>query len=290
MLFVWFLIIEILLRLLLPVPFFNTKEVLQAFYPAYKEVKTRKIVKDDETFDILILGGSVVAAYYPIEKLLQEQLQLKTSKPIRIHNVAEPAHTSLDSYYKYKKLLDKSFDLVLFYHGINETRANNCPDSIFKKDYTHYSWYRALRQIDRQKEIRWTILPYTLHYAWIYLQEFIGSPELIHFKDNRKDWMKYGNSIKTEAAFRENIEKILSIAKRKNEKVILMSFAYYIPDDYSKEKFVNKALDYTRHNRAIEIWGKPEYVEKGILVHNTVIKSLAELHKEVIFFRSGSFN
>ena len=282
-LLVWAVIIEVLLRLILPVPFFDTTQVIRCLYPEYKTVKKRIIPKDDDNFDVLILGGSVVASYYPIEGLLKERLQKETTRPIKIHNVAEPAHTSLDSYIKYKSLTEKSFDLVLFYHAINETRVNNCPEEIFKEDYSHYSWYRALHQIDRHKELKWTILPYTIHYISIYIKEWIGSPDLIHFKSIREEWMDYGANVKTKVSFQNNIEGILDIAKAKQEKVVLMGFSYYIADGYTKEKFINKELDYTVHNRAIEIWGKPDLVEKGILAHNEVSKSMAQQNEGVYF-------
>jgi len=283
--FVWIFFLEIMLRLFLPVPIFNTTKtaVLQAFYPEFKQIKKRKITKDDGYFDILMLGGSVLYKEYPIDRLIHERLSYRTKKLFRVHNAAEHAHTSLDSYYKYKNLIDKDFDLVLLYHGINETRANNCPASIFKNDYSHYSWYRAINQLDNHKEIGFTVIPYTLHFLWIYSQEFFGSSKVIPFKKTKKKWMDYGNEIKTSVPFRNNIIKILDIAHEKNEKVILMTFSNYIPKSYTEENFSNKTLDYTIHQHAIKVWGKPEFVEKGIKVHNSIVKDIAGHYDHVIF-------
>lgn len=282
-LFVWVVFIELALRLILPVPFFDTSNVLQVFYPKYKEVKEREITKDNDVYDVLILGGSVVAYYYPIASQLEAQLQKKSSQPVKIHNAAYPAHTTMDSYLKYKNLMEKNFDLVIYYHGINDTRANNCPEEVFKNDYTHYSWYRALHQIENHKELKYTIIPYTLHYTWIYIKEFFRSPDLIHFKDIREEWMDYGENVKTSVSFKDNLTKVIDLANAKNEQVILMSFAYHIAEGYTKEKFLNKELEYTQHKRAIEIWGKPALVEKGIQVHNNIIKEIAEKESHVSY-------
>ena len=61
--------------------------------------------------------------------------------------MSQGAHTTLDSYLKHKALHNKTFDVVVIYHGINEVRANNSPPEIFKPDYSHYAWYE-LRYLD----------------------------------------------------------------------------------------------------------------------------------------------
>ncbi len=63
-----------------------------------------------------------------------------------------------------------------------------------------------------------------------------------------------------------------------------MTFAYYIPSDYSEEKFKRKELDYGRHLSPIAIWGTPANVAAGIDAHNNVVRNLASNRKGVIFF------
>jgi hypothetical protein len=82
----------------------------------------------------------ITSKFYAIERLLDEKLNYRASRTACIHNASHPAHTSLDSLYKYRELQDKSFDLVIIYHGINKTRANNCPPHVFQADYSHYAW------------------------------------------------------------------------------------------------------------------------------------------------------
>ena len=88
--------------------------------------------------------------------------------------------------------------------------------------------------------------------------------------------LEYGSKIKTGESFRENIQEILEIAGRKGDPVVLMSFAVYIPGNYTLEKFKNKQLDYQKHLFAIELWGTPENVKKGITTNNEIIRKLSE--------------
>jgi hypothetical protein len=106
------------------------------FYPLLKVVHDAKITADDGYYDILFLGGSVLfdaGEWAKTKNFFQEKLKTNTKLPIRIHNVARPSHSSLDSLFKYRFLADKHFDQVVVYDSINEVRANNCPPEMFKK-------------------------------------------------------------------------------------------------------------------------------------------------------------
>src|SRR5437899_75129 len=89
--------------------------------------------------------------------------------------------------------------------------------------------------------------------------------------------------IKTIGPFRNNIERIIQIAQKKHEVVLLASFSCYIPDGYSEEKFRSRALDYTMYGLPVETWGKPACVAKGIDAHNAVIKEFARRYDNVMF-------
>jgi hypothetical protein len=70
-----------------------------------------------------------------------------------------------------------------------------------------------------------------------------------------------------------------------------MTFAYYVPDDYSGEIFKNKTEKRGEKEEfvplelnglfvcPIELWGKPDYVENGIEVHNNMLKSIVSENK-----------
>ena len=119
------------------------------YYPEMRRLDAAEITKSDDFYDILFLGGSVLDGSLAEIRTLLESENAVTGLQFRVHSVASSAHSSLDSQYKYKHLADdQRFDLVVFYHGINEVRANNIPTGNFREDYTHYSWYGQVRFVD----------------------------------------------------------------------------------------------------------------------------------------------
>ncbi|MCK5606632.1 tetratricopeptide repeat protein, partial [Candidatus Pacearchaeota archaeon] len=251
------------------------KEIHLAFYPELKYVDALSIRRDDEYYDILLLGGSALhEAFGSIERLLGIRLELEKNKKVRLHNMAFRAHSTLDSYYKYRHLSDKRFDLVIVYHGINEVRANNCPPSLFREDYSHYSWYRAINSYEKASDSKLLIFPYTLTLTWIRGLDWLGLRRYVSTAKPNPSWIDYAGTIRTKEPFERNLARILELAEAKCEPVVLMSFSYYIPEEYP---------DVADWWMPIELWGKPEYVAKGIAVHNTVIEELARSHTHVMF-------
>jgi CDP-glycerol glycerophosphotransferase (TagB/SpsB family) len=62
-----------------------------------------------------------------------------------------------------------------------------------------------------------------------------------------------------------------------------MTFAYYVAWDYSPALFASKELDYTLHDKPIELWGTPGNVVAAITAHNAVIRELAASRDGVTF-------
>jgi len=285
------LIIEITSRTFLAisadVPFFKPGEIVYTFYPELREIQQQELYEEDGVFDILLLGGSALHPEWGhIERILRERLSQRTPKKFRIHNVSQPAHTSRDSYVKYKQLSDKHFDVVVFYHAINEVRANNCPPAVFKPDYSHYSWYRLTNFIDKHQELQFIAFPYVFNLGWLTLQEHIGILQLLPTHRLKEEWIQYGSEIKTAQSFENNLTKIIEIARRKKEAFVLLSYAFYVPNNYTRTKFVNGDLDYSECDHyfsAIETWGKPQHVVKGIIAHDNIIKEIARKYSEVDF-------
>ncbi len=261
-------------------------EAMYLFYPALKTVQTTKITKDDGYYDILFLGGSVLYDAGTWERavaLLQEKLKSKTTLPIRIHNVARPSHSSRDSLFKYRFLKDKSFDLIILYDSINEVRANNCPPQMYKNDYSHYSWYAKLNFFEHYHFFKIFTLPYTIYSLSIDIKERLGWIPFVPTDIPKDEWVQYGNKIKSATAFEQNLDKILNVAQQRHERVLMASFAFHVPRDYTYFKFKTKQLDYAAHSFYIEIWGKPENVIAGIITHNAMMAKLAAKHPEIIF-------
>ena len=62
-----------------------------------------------------------------------------------------------------------------------------------------------------------------------------------------------------------------------------MTFALYVPDDYSEEAFEAGRLDYGGHVTPLEHWGIAENVVAGVRAHNQVVRSLAEASGAAFF-------
>src|SRR6185503_11433176 len=83
--------------------------------------------------------------------------------------------------------------------------------------------------------------------------------------------------------FAANVREIVTTAKSKGERVVLMSFAHYIPENYTIEAFREKRLDYTAHLCPVELWGRPANVTATLAEHNAVIREIVAEHPDVIY-------
>jgi hypothetical protein len=258
---------------------FLSPNLLYAFYPELESAQSAADDAPENAIDILLLGGSVFHEdFSTVPSVLQRRLEAETGRPVRIRNLARAAHTSRDSYLKYELLKDRKFDLVLFYHGINEARANNSPPAVFRDDYSHYSWYENIQRLRSHRESRYLVLPYTLAYLWSAVSERIGFTKHVPIQEPRPDWLVYGRQVKTERSFRMNLERILERAKERDEPVLLMTFATHVPPDYTHGRFIRKELDYGWHSLPIELWGVPAQVQDAVRRHNAVVEQLAGEH------------
>lgn len=247
--------------------------VIEKYYPGIDKATSEQIEDNNETIDILFLGGSVLHTDWgTIEHELEQQLSSTYSCHINIHNLAIPAHTSLDSRIKYNLLAHQQYDIVLLYHGINEVRFNNCPDDVFSDDYSHIEFYNQLNSITSPLS-KVSILPYTYNLLKMRIRQKLGGKMLSQHAPN-EEWLEYGSDIKTANSFYSNYKFIVEMAKKNNTAVVIPTFAYYIPEEYSFSKFRNKQLAYNLHKNSIEIWGNKDNVEKGIVTHNKAIHKL----------------
>lgn len=264
-------------------PFFSPN--VYFYYPELGPVQEAD-TRHDKGLDVLLLGGSVLHEDWgTIPQALGEKLTLTVRREVRVHNLAKPGHTSLDSLYKYRRLEGKSFDLVLFYHGINELRLNNCPGRVFRPDYGHASWYRVINRFEGQGRRPDLALLYALTYRFVRLHEKVIAPEA-YVPRERPDpkAMRFGGEIKTAPSFRINLERILTLAKKRGEPVVLMTFCYHLPQDYSLERFRAGNLDYCLHRCPVEIWGMPKHIQKGLDAHNQVIREARDRFGEAVVF------
>lgn len=242
---------------------------------------------------ILILGGSVL--YNEIIPIELNGISYETSfcalselnsSNLEVINLAQPGHNTMDSWYKYEYLKNQMFDYVFLYHGINDTRANNWPADKFDKNYRHIEFYDDLYVVQRHPELPFITAFFT--FDWFlhtvakknknYLPKELftgllsGSPE---------DFLLFGSQIKTESTFERNVKNVISLSEQKTEMLVISTYAYYAPDNYSYEAFKAQELDYDQQIFPTELYGLPENVVKGLMAHNAVINELATLYPAI---------
>jgi len=235
---------------------FTSKEMI---YPALYNVKKKY---NNINTNVLLLGGSVL---YNNASLLNG---LGRDKNIKFYNLAHPAHTSLDSLYKYRDLIKQEykFDFVIFYHGINEVRTNNIQKEYFKEDYSHYYYYKLVNTVfkDENPVLKFFLsstLVYNSYHLFCKIYGITGlkKNEFVPFDIPVPELTKFGNEIKSENSFRKNLLKIDLLAYSEKSILIVPFFAFH---PFSPDQSMTK------------IWGEPKNVIKGIKRHNRVISDI----------------
>ncbi len=261
------------------VPFFRPSHVIYRFYPHLRDtgVQEADVRPGDGHLDVLILSGSVLEDRWgTVEKHLREKLRARTQTSVRTFNLARRGHTSRDSLLKYRRVGAKPFDLVVLYHGINEVRFNNCPASMFRDDYTHVAWYVKINRLRAHRRLLPILtFPYTLEYTALHVLENRRFEFYLTKHDPKPQWVALGKDIKTDRTLGMNFQEVLRMTRRRNQPVLLMTFALHLPEDYTPEKFRQKALAYSMHRSWIETWGSPENVAAAVAAHNEVVRRLA---------------
>jgi lysophospholipase L1-like esterase len=250
----------------------GVETVWQSFYPElYRSgAMDARLGPDDGSYDVLLLGGSVLEQAAPA---FQRALRREFGDRFRLFNLARAAHTSRDSFLKSSHLGNRHFDLVIFYHAINDARMNRCADAAFREDYTHVPFYRAFQA--------------RLALGRMELTDFVKRDLAEASPTGTDDATSklYSGRIKTANAFRHNLEPIVQAAENRHCPIVLMSFAYHLPANYSDDAFRAKRLDYgpSPFGTEISLWGTPDGVRAAMDTHNRVIREVAGRHKNVIF-------
>lgn len=260
------------------VPMVASGHAIHPFYPELGKVEQDLLADTTEGYDILLLGGSVMhPEWSSIAAALQETLSRDLAQRVRVHNLAAPGHTSRDSYLKYAHLQTVRFDAVFLYNGINDVRANNVPDSMFRADYSHFTWYGLVNQFLEDDPLRPTAVPYTAEYVFSRLRARLGFEETVAPTDPpRVDWLEYGADVKTGASVLANASAIADLAAERGERLVVGTFAGYIPPDYSRERFDRRELDYLLHLMPVEMWGLPSNVKAALETQNEGLRTLGQ--------------
>mgnify|MGYP002825210444 CR=1 FL=1 len=125
----------------------SAEDVLGFYYPKLHSSGVLDVTPgaDDDAFDVLLLGASVLEQ---TTGRLKEQLQALVDRPVRLFDLSASVHTSRDSVFKLQAIENqrRAFDLIVVYHGINDARMNCCSPGTFRRDYSHCGWYVGLEK------------------------------------------------------------------------------------------------------------------------------------------------
>jgi lysophospholipase L1-like esterase len=229
----------------------------------------------DNEFTVLLLGASVLDPIYGnIGDLLGSELEVKLGRKVRVVNFSSPGRTSLDSRSKYEHFADKRFDLVLVYHGINDVFLNNCPPGSFRPDYSHaYRRFGVQRDLKWHPEVGWFALPFTAGFLANTTVERWGLTNT-----PRVAFEQFGNDVRTPPSFEANLEAIARAAEQRGDPLVLSTFAYYLPANYSLAAFKAKELDYGNHLGQAEAWAEPRNLTRTLDLHNEAVRRVAKRH------------
>jgi hypothetical protein len=163
-----------------------------------------------------MLGGSTLNPnWVQVERHLMEKFAYGGHRHVRCFNLAYSAHTSRDSWLKYKQLQNVQFDAVILYQGVNEVRANNIAPEFFKDDYSHYSWYELVNTFAGYHNQSSFSLGYTLHMILLQAKQMVFKDMYLPTHQPPESHLAHGADVKTAKSYRTNLNAMLSLAEQK---------------------------------------------------------------------------
>lgn len=235
--------------------------------------------KPEGTTRVLVLGSSTMFNRHLGERL-QAALQARSDRPIELLNASLRSHTSRSDLLKYRLLQQYEWDYLVYYNGINDLWANHVPPEHYQHDYSHISgWYREGRLINHSLVLRYAYL--AVRPLMEMLDAWLGTNRYPHTKIifPNKGSMNLANftSIRD---FESNLQDIIAIARQHHTKVLLSTFAYAIPENYSRKAFMANELGFVNPDnydkRDISNWGNPAYLREGLDKTNEIIRAIGQ--------------
>lgn len=238
--------------------------------------------KPADVVRVLVLGSSTMFNRHMGERL-KAALQQKTGKKIELLDAGIRSHTTRADVVKLQLLAPYQWDVVLFYNGINDLWANHVLPEDFQSDYRQLDpWYRRNALLDNSLLARYVYNSF--YWQLRAVNKKLGQP---FFPDYQFVFPKkpYINAAGFDSlpAFAANLEQIIAISRSIGATPVLMTFAFHLPDNYSRQAFLEKKLDYSNpdnyDSRDVYNWGPPDYVREGLSRQNAIIREVAK--KEV---------
>lgn len=254
--------------------FVDTSGLLFHYYNKIKLIQLDRKSLPPDQFRVLLLGGSVLN---PNNGTIETHLRSKLSHHFGtdgfwVYNAAIPGHSSRDSYLKSILLRQYSFDLVIFYHGINETRANNCKAEDFRFNYDHMGWYSEVHNAFHYDSLaQFSCLPFLTQHFKILLRQMLSPEQYVPQDRPRPEDVEEGKVLKTPPSFRNNLTSVYDYCLATGADLLVPTFAYHLDSNYTQNLFMNRKLSYNPSAEVVfpvELWGLPKNVAKGIDAHN----------------------
>ncbi len=261
----------------------------------FKDAAFGRTIHEGE-FRILALGASafVTREFQPEFERLMNEFPAFREREVRVVSAGVPAHMTYDSLWKYRYWYEGyDFDLVMTYHGINDARSNNYPESVFREDYAQFPYYRRYAPVfDWIGSHPWLSRSFAATFgaavtkrAWVQLAPSFQRKAPYNHPDD-DPWLAEGAQVKTAPVFERNLEGIIGLARERGHRVLLNTYAYYLPEGYTNQRFLDQETDYTfmPESIATEVWGWKENVVRAIEAHNQATRGLAARHPDALFF------
>jgi len=281
--FIFLVLAEIFLRLgfsvFMSVSFVHPSEIIYHYYPMIRDIRKQYEAKSNSSKVLILSCSTLHKEWGGFREILQKKLnESRGPESYQILNAAGIGFSSSDNLNCYKLLSDLKFDIVIDYSGINDSRFNNCPPDVYKEDYSHLAWNNEINCILRHHEMDYIVTPFILDFAYQFFYERIFPNRFIpiHYS-MRPTWWSYGSQFKSLSSFKNNLLSIRDLAAKRKEQIIFIPYCFYLPADYSLERFKEKKLDYrfAPNSRETEIWGRPDNVSGFLNSSNQIVTSVA---------------
>jgi hypothetical protein len=254
------------------VPFSQRPSAWDHYYPRLRQagLVEQPAARPDKRFDLLLLGGSVLdPAWGSVGAELERRLESRLPGRWRLANLGQAGFTSRDSLLQYQHLARQRFDLVVVYDGINDTRLNCCPPELFRDDYTHAIWYRQFAE---------ELAGGTPSLSRVAVAGVRSALDRNRLGTPEPELLEFAAQPQTPRCLRANLSTLCDLAVERGDPLVLLTFAWHIPPEYTLQKFGDDLLDYAPQGKnrcAAELWGKAEYVAHALRLQNDEIRALA---------------
>ena len=232
----------------------------------------------DDTLRVLLLGSSTLFNRQLGDRL-KAALQQRSNKRVELLNAGIRSHTSRADLLKLQLLAPLGWDYVLFYDSINDLWANHVLPEDFDNGYAQLdSWYQRNWLLDHSLLARYGYNSAMMWLRWFNQQTGNRLLTPYQFVFPKKPYVNAANFASLQS-YENNVRDIIALARQHGATPVLVSFAFHLPDNYSRQAFLDQQLDYSNpdnyDSREVNNWGPPDYVRTALQENNRILKRLA---------------